>query len=352
MNNNDSGTRSFEPVQPKQQRSAKPTNKAKPTPQKITAIAIFTVVIAIIVLFCAIIIAEIAYKVGGVPGDDNVNGALEYTEITVSSADSEKGELIIVNKQNPMSDALKIEVSQTIKNVLDYNTALKAQDSSHAVYYKYLYPDNDKNALLPAVIDKFNRMTTALYNETGCGDILFAYGYLNPNQSTLDCDYIHQAGMTVDLKLKASEDTLRLSSNPTVYSWLNENCSKFGFINSYPVVTDDGYRIENGMSDNHGSDEQVASAQFRYVGVAHATYITEQSLTIDDYAALLKASHNGHENALSITGADGNSYLVYYVAASNGSETTLSVPEKYSYTVSGDNMGGFIVTVNLSEKIN
>ena len=53
MNNNDSGTRSFEPVQPKQQRAAKPTNKAKPTPQKITAIAIFTVVIAIIVLFCA-----------------------------------------------------------------------------------------------------------------------------------------------------------------------------------------------------------------------------------------------------------------------------------------------------------
>lgn len=349
MNNNDSGTRSFEPVQPKQQ-PTKPTKKAKPTPKKVVAAAIFTVVIAIIVLFCAIIIAEIAYKVSGDP-TDNVNGTPKYNDITVSSADSAKGELIIVNKQNPMSDSLKSEVEQTIKNVFAYNAALKTEDPSHVVYYKYRDTDDQKSSLVPTVADKFNAMTTALYNETGCGDILFAYGYMKPNDKTLDCDYIHQAGMTADIKLSTGDGTHKLSSNSTVYTWLNTNCSKFGFINSYPVSTDDGYSISGGITGgDHGSDEVVASAQYRYVGIAHATYIMTNSLTVEGYISLLKTSHNGNENALNITGADGNSYSVYYVAAS-GSETAISVPSNYNYTISGDNMGGFIVTVNLSEKI-
>ena len=50
-----------------------------------------------------------------------------------------------------------------------------------------------------------------------------------------------------------------------------------------------------------------------------------------------------------VVGADGNSYEVFYVAKSSGDLTTIEIPKGYAYTVSGDNVGGFIVTVNLSQ---
>ena len=54
---------------------------------------------------------------------------------------------------------------------------------------------------------------------------------------------------------------------------------------------------------------------------------------------------------LTIQGADGNDYEVYYVPADEGI-TQFSVPQNYKYTISGDNVGGFIVTVHLSEPVN
>ena len=41
--------------------------------------------------------------------------------------------------------------------------------------------------------------------------------------------------------------------------------------------------------------------------------------------------------------------MVYYQAASTDATTKLVVPAELPYTVSGDNMGGFVVTVNLGK---
>ena len=40
-------------------------------------------------------------------------------------------------------------------------------------------------------------------------------------------------------------------------------------------------------------------------------------------------------------------YEIYYVPMT-GDSTTVSVPKNYKYTISGDNVGGFIVTVDLN----
>jgi D-alanyl-D-alanine carboxypeptidase len=100
----------------------------------------------------------------------------------------------------------------------------------------------------------------------------------------------------------------------------------------------------------HKTDETGVSDYaycFRYVGIPHATYISEKNICLEEYVELLKTNHSGSEH-LKIEGADGKSYEVYYVAAGSGDLTTLSVPSNYAYTISGDNMGGFIVTVDLS----
>ena len=117
--------------------------------------------------------------------------------------------------------------------------------------------------------------------------------------------------------------------------WIYQNCHKYGFIVRYP----EGKENITGVSDYRHC--------LRYVGVAHATYMYQTGLCMEEYIDLLKGSYHSSAMRLSITGADGNPYEVYYVPASGQELTTLDVPSNYSYTVSGDNHSGFIVTVKL-----
>jgi D-alanyl-D-alanine carboxypeptidase len=121
------------------------------------------------------------------------------------------------------------------------------------------------------------------------------------------------------------------------YEWLEANCAKYGFVFRY----DSSKSSSTGVSDepNH----------LRYVGVAHATYMTEHNLCLEEYLELLRNSHSYEQSPLEIVAGDKN-YLVYYVAATTAdgaSFTSISVPPatEGTYTISGDNMNGFIVTV-------
>lgn len=331
MNDNDSGTKSFEPVKT----SSDAPKKNAPDFKKIVKLSIFAVAIIVLALFCAIIITEIAYKVGGSKPEDNANGKLKYTETQLASSDSKKGTLLIINKTYAIGAEIKAEAAGKVQSVPGYNATKKAEDANFKIYYGL--PEKTPS-LLPVTIDAFNRMTADLNAATGCADILLAYGYLVPKDTTLECDYPHELGTVVDIKITKATGTYPMSSNEAALNWLNQNAAKYGFINSDPTGT------------VHGTDEVIPSTQYRYVGVAHASYIAEKGISIDSYVELLRNSHNSPENALSITGADGNAYSVYYVAASSEQYTTVKVPENYNYTVSGDNIGGFIITINLSEK--
>ena len=113
------------------------------------------------------------------------------------------------------------------------------------------------------------------------------------------------------------------------YAWLLENCRKYGFILRYTTEKEaiTGYSAE--------------SWHFRYVGVPHADYIAAHSLALEEYLEQLKST--SFESRLTIQTDRGERYSVYYVPASSG-ETAVRVP-KGDYTVSGNNVDGFIVTV-------
>ena len=58
-------------------------------------------------------------------------------------------------------------------------------------------------------------------------------------------------------------------------------------------------------------------------------------------------SYTFGDRTLTVTTDDGSSYEIYDVSAT-GAQTQVPVPENDTYTISGDNEGGFIVTVKLS----
>ena len=114
------------------------------------------------------------------------------------------------------------------------------------------------------------------------------------------------------------------------YEWFKENAAKYGFIVRFP----------------EGKDEITVEAArrrtYRYVGVPHAGYITDNNLCMEEYIDLLR-SHTT-ENPLEYKG-DNYTYYMYFVPAeASGTSTIVPVPADSSYNVSGNNVDGFIVT--------
>ena len=104
-------------------------------------------------------------------------------------------------------------------------------------------------------------------------------------------------------------------------------------------------RYPEGKSDITGVSDYTD--YFRYVGVAHATYMTEHDLCLEEYIEVIKGYSDN--KPLKINGADGRYYEVWYVAVDGSA--TVKHPTNYAYTVSGTNDGGVVVTVDRSKTL-
>jgi D-alanyl-D-alanine carboxypeptidase len=118
--------------------------------------------------------------------------------------------------------------------------------------------------------------------------------------------------------------------------WIPDNCKEYGFILRYPE------------GKTALTEIKFEPWHYRYVGVPHSVYMTDNNLVLEEYIELL---HNYTMNGthLEIT-ALGKTYDVFYVPANEEGQTTVYVPSDKEYTVSGNNKDGFVVTVDLSEK--
>lgn len=70
----------------------------------------------------------------------------------------------------------------------------------------------------------------------------------------------------------------------------------------------------------------------------------QNDLCLEEYTETLK--DYSVDNPLEITNWDGKVYQVYYVPAEAGDSTYVMVPPDQEYTVSGNNVDGFIITVD------
>ena len=135
----------------------------------------------------------------------------------------------------------------------------------------------------------------------------------------------HHTGLALDLGIiydDGSEGTFSESENAV---WMADHSYLYGFIRRY---AEDKTEI-TGISNE--------AWHFRYVGQAHAAYMYQHNLCLEEYLQELRAN-TSPEHPLEID-ADGKHYSVYYVSGESCPE-----PEA-SFMISGDNCGGIIVTV-------
>ena len=130
----------------------------------------------------------------------------------------------------------------------------------------------------------------------------------------------YNTGLLIFLSDNSSDSGSYKPLGEAYKTWLNNNAAKYGFVNDF----EDAYR---------------------YVGEVHASYMTSKKLSLADYIAYLKKNTN-EEKALTVK-VNGIEYSVYYVSCE--AEDTIKVPAKGTYTISGTNEGGVIITAKGSK---
>ena len=270
-----------------------------------------------------------------IAGADILN---KMTTVEKSPEDIHKGPLILVNKD--------------YSSVLDgENITMLCDEKSDS----YVLSDNTVGVdaeIIPhlnSMLDDF----ASLYGET---DIMIACGYrgyetqlslyddeLNDNdtegnQLVAPPGYSeHQTGYVFDFDLNLSNGG-KAGINydgQGDYAWINNNCGEYGFILRYREGRENitGYLFE--------------PWHFRYVGYPHSEYIEDNDITFEEYMELLH-KHND-EDAILMEDHEGHKWCIYYVEGDEYDTTNVPVPSNYEYEISGDNQGGFIVTVDLDK---
>lgn len=139
----------------------------------------------------------------------------------------------------------------------------------------------------------------------------------------------HHTGLTLDLAYIADDGSWPFYDGHGDYGWINENSWKYGFIVRYPEDKSDVTKIIH------------EPWHFRFLGPAHAEMVQKSGLCYEEYIEMLKKHPVTDPYTFS---GDSGSYTVYYVPLV-GDSVEVPVPKDKSYTISGSNEGGFIVTV-------
>ncbi|MDR6549964.1 M15 family metallopeptidase [Paenibacillus qinlingensis] len=130
----------------------------------------------------------------------------------------------------------------------------------------------------------------------------------------------HNLGLGLDIGSTQGE-----MSQSDEGEWLIRNAADYGFILRYPK---DKTAI---------TGIQFEPWHFRYVGLPHSVIMKQMNLSLEEYLAYLKQQKN------ITTKVKGKIYEISYHPITQNS--TIQVPNNRSYTLSGNNMDGIIVTV-------
>ena len=313
--------------------------------KKFTVTLIYATIALIVLLLAVLLITSIVAKVkenklaNEGEGDGEGSGAnAGYSAITVEEGDIHSGNLIIVNKNTEFIFDAGHEEVVAFPNDRGYglkNSSLKANPTALAAFtemMKGLYTAVPDAKIVVMTAYRSAEDQTALGSSTAAGYSDF------------------HTGMLFELKDEDAYLPIDSAALNGKYNWIYENAHKYGFVARYPAdIATDATGKNAGKSFSSITGVEDFNYVFRYVGVAHATYMYQNQLCLEEYVELITSTHAYDGTHLTIKGADSKSYEVYYVASA-GSSTEIMVPSKYAYEISGDNVGGYIVTVCKSSK--
>ncbi|MBQ7779420.1 MAG: D-alanyl-D-alanine carboxypeptidase family protein [Clostridia bacterium] len=287
---------------------------------------------------------------GGSTGGDTTGGdTTGGGNTTGGNADTtDKPEEVTYTFINKDRDALQLGLLQLINEQYLYGfkeEGIRVTLGEHRPTYKSYQLSKWGHELKLDAANALNQMMDDFYLVTG-------YTYLNINKAYYDFDSqkaLFDKGQT-DTPAGASDwhsgATFRFTgynqetgktvniTNAEEPQWLKTHAHEYGFI----------FRAPSNKNSIVGYTEPW---QLRYVGMPHAEYMYKNNLCLEEYLTKLSTDFAGMSNAYTLKCADGNTYMVYYIEAPDEGTLRLPVPGNRSYTVSGDNMNGFIVTVTL-----
>ncbi len=249
-------------------------------------------------------------------------------EFTLTYEDTKKGELLVINKGTAAFDF----TVNTESKLVSMANEIPSADGTPL----YTLRNADMRASR-AALTALNKMVEDFYaqseNKAAATKLYIwsAYRSLDAQNalgtSTKGGHSDFHTGNLFEITYGGSAASI---SQDNAYDWIYKNAHKYGFISRYPEAKSS----TTGVSDFDNA--------FRYVGTAHATYMTENNLCLEEYVGKVRSYTK--DNPLKAT-AGNVAYEIYYVTANAEGETVIKTSSKNGTTISGDNAGGFIVTV-------
>lgn len=341
MSNRSAGPRSFNTIQ----RSNRLQRLRRLQEVRILLLAICVLILLLALTGLVFLFCHIGYSVASGSTAGGKSGKIVYTQLTLSATAQHTGNLILVDSEHTYQFPETAIEDLSDKTQYDMNTYLGLRS---------LAPYTIRNAAVgriymqPEAASAMDRMLAAFYETTG-ETLAFYDGYRS---------YDYQKGLWDNNRTKVKAGSS--DQHTGLSAWITDSISSQDLSQdskSRLVSIGAGYGFIQRYPENKYSDTGISNYTelFRYVGVPHASYITNQNLSLEGYLKLLRDQYTYSGSHL-LLDASGNvvtkdaAYEIYYVAAT-GDSTTVPVPKNYAYSISGDNIGGFIITVDLNSPI-
>ncbi len=289
--------------------------------QRMTLMLIGALMVLMVVTLAVLIIGYFVSSGNGPDDPNNPSGDVSkdkviWATMPVSAQDTVTGDLLLVNGTHQYTFPADESHLSNAYNI--WNT-----------HSPKVYQLGDNIRMETAALTAVDKMLADMAAATGYNETVLASAYRSFDDqesigSATKGGYSdHHTGRLCSLNVK----------NDAAQAWLTANAHKYGFVVRYPAD----------KTDKTGVDGYTSA--YRYVGIAHATYMYNNNLCLEEYVEYLKANVND-KTPLSVTGGDGKVYNVYYYAV-NGS-ATVKYPTNFAYTISGTNDGGVVVTIDRS----
>ena len=253
----------------------------------------------------------------------------QYTTEVHKAADINTGNLLLVNSDHEYKFA-EGDVEETVLYGNIEDSVFHTRDMVTSLHKETL--------------DQLKALMQAFYNENKNSDIYVIGGYRTMDEQN-DAYYSgnsqfqggcsdYHTGRSLDLAIVPSDGSSSGYYSPTgVYSYIDEHAAEYGFVIRFP---------EGKENYTH---ERARDYTYRYVGVPHAMYMKQNSLCLEEYIDKIK--EHTKDSPLEVT-VDKKLYQMYYAPANSTGDTEVPVPSNKTYTVSGNNIDGFIVAVSMN----
>ena len=345
----------YDSYPPVRHRSRKQAERAR-------ALVILTVVI-LVMLVVALVIFMVRCASGAIGGGGTTESTSDTAPVTSAEPVTETTEPVTETTAPPQSDYEYKQMSASAmhkgylilvnyQNAYTFETDFKIQPFYGNKNSSYKLRDTIVS-LDSYAMEQCNAMMAAFDVETGNHDILINSAYrTKEDQEAIYNSYIeeygqeyaddyvalpgyseHHTGLAIDFTIYQDNGQAHTFDELTSYpEWLNTNGHKYGFVQRFKADKVDITKIS------------YESWHYRYVGKPHAFYMVTNNLCLEEYIDALRSfPYDGTH--LQITDDEGAKWEIYFVKAAAEGDTSVPVPKNYPYTVSGNNVDGFIVTV-------